>query len=302
MLPVTRPLPPGPCYPPQIRLSILLTWMFSRSVLAGAIMRVLRSAGGVATQLLTPLLAATTQPLAALASACSSLLGAPVQAICALLSSLSYAMSSVAALVLGPPARVLWFLGSLMLSSFASLSMLLHAMLAAQVYPGIALSQVLSAGAALAWSQLAFMGPVLSTLGGGLVTAGEAIWAAAIMLWSQVVVLGSVLSALWRAMVAGREAAQATIPLVTASAKAAAEAGNAAAGVVAGGGGGALALLSACQRLWRDVMSAGEFVRSTLYRCIKALQAVMNFFITIALAVNRHRVSLMMQADGAAHR
>jgi hypothetical protein len=34
---------------------------------------------------------------------------------------------------------------------------------------------------------------------------------------------------------------------------------------------------------------------STLYRCLKALQAVGNFIVAMALAVNRHRVSLMMQ-------
>lgn len=38
-----------------------------------------------------------------------------------------------------------------------------------------------------------------------------------------------------------------------------------------------------------------EFVRVTLYQCVKASQAVMNGLMNMGLAVNRHRVSLLMQ-------
>ncbi|GFH29847.1 uncharacterized protein HaLaN_28582 [Haematococcus lacustris] len=39
-----------------------------------------------------------------------------------------------------------------------------------------------------------------------------------------------------------------------------------------------------------------DFFRNTLFRCVKALQAVVNCFIAMGLILNRHRVSLMMQS------
>ncbi len=44
-----------------------------------------------------------------------------------------------------------------------------------------------------------------------------------------------------------------------------------------------------------EAWNLADFLRTTLFRCAKALQAVANFFITVALAINRHRVSLFLE-------
>lgn len=53
----------------QIRLSILLTWLFSRSPLFNAALRALRAAAGLIAELLSPLTAALAVALSPLASA-----------------------------------------------------------------------------------------------------------------------------------------------------------------------------------------------------------------------------------------
>lgn len=62
----------------------------------------------------------------------------------------------------------------------------------------------------------------------------------------------------------------------------------------AGGAGGALGL-SVVAWLGQEGGGLLEFVRSTLYKCVKAAQAVVKGVVALCLAVNRHRVSLMMQ-------
>ena len=63
-------------------------------------------------------------------------------------------------------------------------------------------------------------------------------------------------------------------------------------GVLVSAGNAVRALLYwASQEVWNLAL----FVRVTLYRCIKAAQAVTNCLVAVALAINRHRVSLLLQ-------
>ena len=61
-------------------------------------------------------------------------------------------------------------------------------------------------------------------------------------------------------------------------------------------------MLLAARWLWVEAAALLEFARNTLYRCMKALSAVANFLLAMSLAVNRHRVSLMLQVRRAVGR
>ena len=58
----------------------------------------------------------------------------------------------------------------------------------------------------------------------------------------------------------------------------------------------ASSVVLAAQWVWTEAAIILEFARSTLYRCVRAAQAVAKVLLAMVLAVIRHRVSLFLQA------
>lgn len=87
------------------------------------------------------------------------------------------------------------------------------------------------------------------------------------------------------------KAARAAVPTVSATARLAKQT----AGAITTEN--AVGVLSAARWMGSEIVVLLEFARSTLYRCMKALSAVAGFLVAMLLAVNRHRVSLMLQAQ-----
>ncbi|GAX78162.1 hypothetical protein CEUSTIGMA_g5604.t1 [Chlamydomonas eustigma] len=52
--------------------------------------------------------------------------------------------------------------------------------------------------------------------------------------------------------------------------------------------------------IWVKAAAVLNFMRSTMYRCLRAAHAVTNFLVTVVLAIVRHRVSLTLQAKQTA--
>jgi len=104
---------------------------------------------------------------------------------------------------------------------------------------------------------------------------------------------------MWQVVAAAGGAVCALLPALapaTAAAKAAQQAATpvAAAAAAAAAAGASGASMSA--RVGMEATVLLDFIRGTAFRCVKALQAVVNFFVAVALTINRHRVSLMLQA------
>ena len=62
----------------------------------------------------------------------------------------------------------------------------------------------------------------------------------------------------------------------------------------------ASSVVLAAHWVWTEAAVVLEFARSTLYRCVRAMQAVAKVLLAMAMAVNRHRVSLFLQAQRTA--
>jgi hypothetical protein len=87
------------------------------------------------------------------------------------------------------------------------------------------------------------------------------------------------------------------VPAARAAGKTAAAAASVAKAAASTPGGASGAARSVLLLSWvgQEVWNLLEFLQSTLYRCMKALQAVLNFLAAVGMEVNRHRVSLLLQ-------
>ncbi|GFR43621.1 hypothetical protein Agub_g4720, partial [Astrephomene gubernaculifera] len=256
----------------QIRMSILLTYLFSKSPLLVSLMRMLRSLAALLQQLLAPAAAALTsalQPLLVAAQAAAAGVGSglasagmavwavaqPVVATAAVSGREALAFASS---VLGPPARALWalavFLAQLVRLVAALVGMLLVGPL--QLLCGI--------GGALSWASTAVVEQLAAAWEG-------ARWA---VQWA--VTLG--------------RAARRVAPAVRAGGRAVAQAAAA-----SGAGGGVSGGVAVWQWLGLEVVGAYNAVRLTFVQAFKSAQAVSNFCITVAQAAVQHRVSLLLQ-------
>eukprot|EP00798_Chlamydomonas_sp_ICE-L_P014123 gene14123-20079_t len=179
----------------QIRLSILLTWMFSRSALATAVMALLRSATAVVAELLAPLAAAAAQPLAVIVKVGGACIR-PVRSLVALLA--------------GPLIRSTWSMLLSILRLLALLGSHLRATLQIVTVPALLLAQATSASAALA---RAHMSTLMQALAAMLLSVRVLLANCAVHLMT----LGRVLRSMGKVFSAGSKATEAVAPLASAT-------------------------------------------------------------------------------------
>ncbi|KAG2491299.1 hypothetical protein HYH03_010305 [Edaphochlamys debaryana] len=257
----------------QIRMSILLTYLFSKSPLLLSFMKMLRALAALLQQLLAPAATAASAalaPVVAAAQVAAASLGGGLDAAAdaawrvaqPLVSAASASGREVFALfaiVLGPPARAVFSL----LVLLAQLVRLVAALLGMVLVGPLQL--VVSVGSTLGY------------LGSAAAEHAAAAWAAVSAAAQWTVTLGRA---------AGRVA-----PAVKATARAATSAAQAA-GAAGGSVGGGVAV-------WRwlglEVVGAWHAVRLTFMSAIKSAQAVLNCLSTVACAAAKHRVSLTVQ-------
>ncbi|GIL98365.1 hypothetical protein Vretimale_3747 [Volvox reticuliferus] len=258
----------------QIRMSILLTYLFSKSPLLMSLMRMLRSLIAILQQLLRPValaLSVAMQPvIAALQVAGAAVGGSVAAAATALWQMAQPFMEAVvvsgrevfafAAAVLGPPARALWALAVLL----AQLVRLVAALVGMVLVGPLQLA--CSIGGVLSWAG--------AELAERLALAAEAVVAA--LRW--IVTLG--------------RAARRAAPAMKAGARLAAQAAGAGGG---GGTGGFSGGMAVWQWLGLEVVGAYNAVRMTFVQAFKSAQAVLNFCVTVAQTAVQHRVSLLLQ-------
>ncbi|KAJ9533294.1 hypothetical protein QJQ45_026339, partial [Haematococcus lacustris] len=293
----------------QVRLSILFTYVFSKSPLFISLMRLLRSAMGLLTQSLMPVgraaqtlvapvvsslawatasVAASLQPLV---STCLRLLepiASLTRNLVTLLLGLVTLLSNLAALLLGPPCRLLWWL--LVAGSHALLLLLQlgKVLLAGPLLLAKQLACLATAAAAALSSQLQFLSAGMSMMGRTL-KAGSKVFSRS----------APAVKAAGRALTSARTtvaAASQALPLSGLSAAAASAAHAASPGLNSGAATSLHSSWLLVTWLSQEVGLLLDFFRNTLFRCVKALQAVVNCFIAMGLILNRHRVSLMMQS------
>ncbi|KAG2453730.1 hypothetical protein HYH02_001941 [Chlamydomonas schloesseri] len=265
----------------QLRMSILLTYLFSKSPLLVSFMRALRSLAALLQQLLAPALAAlgaALAPVASLVQAAAAGLGGGVAAAAgAVWQATAPVVQAVAAygseagafagMVLGPPARAVWGLAVLV----AQLVRLVAALLGMVLVGPVQLACTVAG--ALSW------------VGGELAEQVAAAWQG--MAW-----------ALQWTVTLGR-AAQRVAPAVQAGARAAASAAQAAGAAGGAAGGAAMGSLTSGVAVWQwlglEVVGAYNAVRLTFVQALKSAQAVINFLCTVACVTVQHRVSLLLQ-------
>ncbi|GIL47069.1 hypothetical protein Vafri_3889 [Volvox africanus] len=259
----------------QIRMSILLTYLFSKSPLLMSLMRMLRSLVALLQQLLRPAalaLSATMQPVIAALQVAGATVGGSVAAAATALWQMAQPffeavvisgreVFAFAAAVLGPPARTLWAVAVLL----AQLVRLVAALVGMVLVGPLQLA--CSIGGVLSWAG--------AELAERLALAAEA--AVAVLRWT--VTLG--------------RAARRVAPAVKAGARMAAQAAGAAAG--GGGGTGVSGGMAVWQWLGLEVVGAYNAVRMTFVQAFKSAQAVVNFCVTVAQTAVQHRVSLLLQ-------
>ncbi|KAJ9533736.1 hypothetical protein QJQ45_026808 [Haematococcus lacustris] len=293
----------------QVRLSILFTYVFSKSPLFISLMRLLRSAMGLLTQSLMPVgraaqtlvapvvsslawatasVAASLQPLV---STCLRLLepiASLTRNLVTLLLGLVTLLSNLAALLLGPPCRLLWWL--LVAGSHALLLLLQlgKVLLAGPLLLAKQLACLATAAAAALSSQLQFLSAGMSMMGSTL-KAGSKVFSRSA---PAVKAAGRALSSARTTVAAASQA----LPLSGLSAAAASAAHAASPGLNSGAATSLHSSWLLVTWLSQEVGLLLDFFRNTLFRCVKALQAVVNCFIAMGLILNRHRVSLMMQS------
>ncbi|EFJ51037.1 hypothetical protein VOLCADRAFT_103675 [Volvox carteri f. nagariensis] len=258
----------------QIRMSILLTYLFSKSPLLMSLMRMLRSLVALLQQLMRPAamaLSEAMQPVLEAVQVMAASVGGGVMAAAetvwramqpfvTALAVFGREVFALAAAVLGPPARALWAMAVLL----AQLVRLVAALIG-MVFVG-PLQLACSIGGVLTWAS--------AELAERLAVAAEATRAA--VQW--MVTLG--------------RAARRAAPAVKAGARLAAQAAGSAAG---GGGGGLSGGMAVWQWLGLEVVGAYNAVRLTFLQAFKSAQAVVNFCVTVAQTAVQHRVSLLLQ-------
>ncbi|GLC45031.1 hypothetical protein PLESTB_001461200 [Pleodorina starrii] len=254
----------------QVRMSILLTYLFSKSPLLVSLMRALRSLAALLQQLLRPAVAALSAAAAPLlgalqvatasvgggvAAAGAALWGA-AQPVVAAATVSGRELAALAAAVLGPPARMLWAVAVLM----AQLVRLVAALVGMVLVGPVQLAG--SIGGAISWAGA----EVAEQLAGAAeATVGAVRW---------LLTLG--------------RAARRAAPAVKAGARLAAQAAG-------GGGGGLSGGMAVWHWLGLEVVGAYNAVRLTFLQAFKSARAVLNFCVTVANTAVRHRVSLLLQ-------
>ncbi|KAF5837215.1 hypothetical protein DUNSADRAFT_4670 [Dunaliella salina] len=297
----------------QIRLSILLTYLFSKSPLLMGLVRLIRNVTSVITQLLSPFLAwlssAALPPLHALATSlatCLAHLCSPLVSGVAWLATHAYALL---AYLLGPLLHAVLSVGSALWAGCLGLVQLAQALVSGPLHVVQQLWQGLL-GPLLLLRQMGFTllaglngpllllrtcGQLLGTGGwvlclhmyGGLQGLVGGLFAAWGMLSAQLQLLASFLVAL----------AKAASPWtrVLGSARPVAESVQQASPGTTHAGGALRASRSLVWWAGQEAWTVAQLVRVTLYRCMKSMQAVINCLVAVCLAVNRHRVSLLLQ-------
>ncbi|GLI58725.1 hypothetical protein VaNZ11_000478 [Volvox africanus] len=259
----------------QIRMSILLTYLFSKSPLLMSLMRMLRILVALLQQLLRPAalaLSATMQPVIMALQVAGATVGGSVAAAATALWQMAQPffeavvisgreVFAFAAAVLGRPARALWAVAVLL----AQLVRLVAALVGMVLVGPLQLA--CSIGGVLSWAG--------AELAERLALAAEAM--VAVLRW--IVTLG--------------RAARRAAPAVKAGARLAAQAAGAAAG--GGGGTGVSGGMAVWQWLGLEVVGAYNAVRMTFVQAFKSAQAVVNFCVTVAQTAVQHRVSLLLQ-------